>query len=112
MKLTSLTPGLSPVESVQKSSTVVRPKDSAALLNWKETTGANVEESRSSFQEETAFNDQTHYSYQQISCLDSVVRYRRYKHTMLNIDKNHIYTVKDPARQIFKYAKKYSKKKN
>ncbi|KAM6919651.1 period circadian protein homolog 2 [Lycodopsis pacificus] len=64
------------IESVQKSSAVVRSKDSAAPLNWKET-GANVnmEESRSSSQEETAFNDQTVYSYQQISCLDSVVRY-------------------------------------
>ncbi|XP_075953885.1 period circadian protein homolog 2 [Anarhichas minor] len=63
-------------KSVEKSSAVVRSKDSAAPLNWKET-GANVnmEESRSSSQEETAFNDQTVYSYQQISCLDSVVRY-------------------------------------
>lgn len=34
-----------------------------------------MEESRSSFQEEMTFNDQTVYSYQQISCLDSVVRY-------------------------------------
>ncbi|XP_031710799.1 period circadian protein homolog 2 isoform X2 [Anarrhichthys ocellatus] len=64
------------IESVEKSSAVVRSKDSAAPLNWKET-GANVnmEESRSPSQEETAFNDQTVYSYQQISCLDSVVRY-------------------------------------
>ncbi|KAK9539242.1 hypothetical protein VZT92_004359 [Zoarces viviparus] len=64
------------IESVQKSSAVVRSKDSAAPLNWKEA-GANVdmEESRSSSQEETAVNDQTVYSYQQISCLDSVVRY-------------------------------------
>ncbi|XP_042352927.1 period circadian protein homolog 2 isoform X2 [Plectropomus leopardus] len=61
-------------KSAHKSSAVVRPKDSAAPLNWKETA-ANVEETRSSFQEETAFNDQTVYSYQQISCLDSVVRY-------------------------------------
>ncbi|XP_078119948.1 period circadian protein homolog 2 isoform X4 [Sander vitreus] len=62
------------IESVQKSSAVVRPKNSAAPLNWKETE-AIMEESRSSSQEETAFNDPTVYSYQQISCLDSVVRY-------------------------------------
>ncbi|XP_031150131.1 period circadian protein homolog 2 isoform X5 [Sander lucioperca] len=61
-------------ESVQKSSAVVRPKNSAAPLNWKETE-AIMEESRSSSQEETAFSDPTVYSYQQISCLDSVVRY-------------------------------------
>lgn len=69
-----LTPGLPPVESVQKSPVVVRPKDSAAPLSWRDT-GAAMEESRSSFQEEMAFNDQAVYSYQQISCLDSVVRY-------------------------------------
>ncbi|XP_034743734.1 period circadian protein homolog 2 isoform X4 [Etheostoma cragini] len=62
------------IESVHKSSAVVRPKHSAAPLNWKETE-AIMEESRSSSQEETAFNDPTVYSYQQISCLDSVVRY-------------------------------------
>uniref|UniRef100_A0A8D0D6Y1 Period circadian protein homolog 2 n=1 Tax=Sander lucioperca TaxID=283035 RepID=A0A8D0D6Y1_SANLU len=61
-------------KSVQKSSAVVRPKNSAAPLNWKETE-AIMEESRSSSQEETAFSDPTVYSYQQISCLDSVVRY-------------------------------------
>lgn len=38
-------------------------------------TGSAVEESRSPFQEEMDFNDQTVYSYQQISCLDSVARY-------------------------------------
>lgn len=68
-----LTPGLPSVESVQKSPVVVRPKDSAAPLNLRET----MEESRSSFQEDMSFNEQTVYSYQQISCLDSVVRYRR-----------------------------------
>uniref|UniRef100_A0A8C2ZL85 Period circadian protein homolog 2 n=1 Tax=Cyclopterus lumpus TaxID=8103 RepID=A0A8C2ZL85_CYCLU len=62
------------VESIQKSSTVVRSKDSAAPLHWK-VTGAPMEESRSSTQEETAFNDPSVSSYQQISCLDSVVRY-------------------------------------
>ncbi|XP_034558625.1 period circadian protein homolog 2 isoform X2 [Notolabrus celidotus] len=60
---------------VQKSPPVVRPKDLAAPLNWKET-GLSVESSsRRSVQEEMAFSDQTVYSYQQISCLDSVVRY-------------------------------------
>ncbi|KAM9350089.1 period circadian protein homolog 2 [Symphorus nematophorus] len=62
------------IESAHKSSAVVRPKDSAAPVNLRETW-ANMEESRSSAQEEMAFNDQTVYSYQQISCLDSVVRY-------------------------------------
>ncbi|XP_070829845.1 period circadian protein homolog 2 isoform X2 [Chaetodon trifascialis] len=60
--------------SVQKSPAVVRPKESAAPLNFRET-GAAMEDSRSSFQEEMTINDQTVYSYQQISCLDSVVRY-------------------------------------
>ncbi|GAA6234465.1 period circadian protein homolog 2-like isoform X1 [Lates japonicus] len=62
------------IESVQKCPAVVRPKDSAAPLNWRET-GSTMEDSRASFQEELAFNDQTVYSYQQISCLDSVIRY-------------------------------------
>ncbi|XP_069548080.1 period circadian protein homolog 2 isoform X1 [Brachyistius frenatus] len=61
-------------ESVHKSPGVVRPKDSVAAINRGET-GSTVEESRSAFQEELAFNDQTVYSYQQISCLDSVIRY-------------------------------------
>ncbi|XP_006786546.1 period circadian protein homolog 2 isoform X2 [Neolamprologus brichardi] len=62
-------------KSVQKKSqAVVRPKDSAAPVNWKEA-GSAMEESRASFQEDLAFNDQTVYSYQQISCLDSVIRY-------------------------------------
>lgn len=52
---------------------MVRPKDTLALLNLMDT-GSAVEESRSPFQEEMDFNDQTVYSYQQISCLDSVVR--------------------------------------
>ncbi|XP_017278031.1 period circadian protein homolog 2 isoform X2 [Kryptolebias marmoratus] len=59
-------------KSVQNSQAVVRPKDSAHLLNWRE---ASVEERRASFQEELSLNDQTVYSYQQISCLDSVIRY-------------------------------------
>ncbi|XP_071781200.1 period circadian protein homolog 2 isoform X2 [Centroberyx gerrardi] len=61
-------------KSLQRSQAVVRPKDSAAPLTWKET-GATMEESRTAFQEDLAFNDPTVYSYQQISCLDSVVRY-------------------------------------
>lgn len=71
----SLTLGLSSAESVQKNTAVVRPKDSAAPFNWRES-GSTVEESRASFQEELTFNDQTGYSYQQISCLDSVIRYK------------------------------------
>ncbi|CAK6966868.1 period circadian protein homolog 2 isoform X4 [Scomber scombrus] len=59
------------IESLQKSPAVVRPKDSATHLNLKETT----EENRASFQEEMTLNDQTVCSYQQISCLDSVIRY-------------------------------------
>uniref|UniRef100_A0A7N9B008 Period circadian protein homolog 2 n=1 Tax=Mastacembelus armatus TaxID=205130 RepID=A0A7N9B008_9TELE len=62
------------VKSVQKSPVVVRPKDSAAPFSWRET-GPAMEESRASIQEELALNDQTVYSYQQISCLDSVIRY-------------------------------------
>uniref|UniRef100_A0AAQ6IS50 Period circadian protein homolog 2 n=1 Tax=Anabas testudineus TaxID=64144 RepID=A0AAQ6IS50_ANATE len=69
-----LTLGLSSAESVQKHPAVVRPKDSAAPFNWRET-GSTMEERRASFQEELTFNDQTCYSYQQISCLDSVIRY-------------------------------------
>ncbi|KAL6104575.1 per2 [Pungitius sinensis] len=61
------------IESAQKSSAVVRSKDSAAPLNWKEP-GAHMEDSRCS-SHGTDFNNQTAYSYQQISCLDSVVRY-------------------------------------
>lgn len=55
---------------------MVRPKDTLPLLNLMEA-GPAVEESRSPFQDEMDFNDQTVYSYQQISCLDSVVRYAR-----------------------------------
>lgn len=52
---------------------MVRPKDSAALLNPRES-GTPAEEGRSSSLQEVTFNDQSIYSYQQISCLDSVVR--------------------------------------
>uniref|UniRef100_A0A669CF81 Period circadian protein homolog 2 n=1 Tax=Oreochromis niloticus TaxID=8128 RepID=A0A669CF81_ORENI len=58
----------------KKSQAVVRPKESTAPVNWREA-GSAMEESRASFQEDLAFNDQTVYSYQQISCLDSVIRY-------------------------------------
>lgn len=51
---------------------MVRPKDSAALLNPREP-GAAVESRPSSVQELT-FNEQTIYSYQQVNCLDGVVR--------------------------------------
>lgn len=49
---------------------MVRPKDSAALLTPREP----VEESRPSSFQEMTFNEPSIYSYQQISCLDSVVR--------------------------------------
>lgn len=69
-------PKFSSAECVQKKSqAVVRPKNSAAPVNWREV-GSTTEESRAAVQEELACNDQTAYSYQQISCLDSVIRYR------------------------------------
>lgn len=49
---------------------MVRPKDPAALLN---PTGP-VEGSRPSSVQDMTFNERTIYSYQQISCLHSVVR--------------------------------------
>lgn len=67
-------PTFFPAEFVQKSP-VVRPKDSACLATWKESP----EEQRAAGQEELAFKDQTVYSYQQISCLDSVIRYKGVK---------------------------------
>uniref|UniRef100_A0A8C1J0W3 Period circadian protein homolog 2 n=1 Tax=Cyprinus carpio TaxID=7962 RepID=A0A8C1J0W3_CYPCA len=57
--------------SFLQKSPVVRPKDSAYPVNLRE---APVEQ-RAGLQEELAFKDQTVYSYQQISCLDSVIRY-------------------------------------
>ncbi|XP_059419162.1 period circadian protein homolog 2-like [Carassius carassius] len=60
----------SPTKFLQKSP-VVRPKDSAYPVNWRESPV----EPRAGLQEELAFKDQTVYSYQQISCLDSVIRY-------------------------------------
>ncbi|KAJ4936842.1 hypothetical protein JOQ06_001428 [Pogonophryne albipinna] len=61
------------IECVQRHSTAVRPKDSTPL-HWKDTE-VTMEENRSSSNEDTVFKDQNAYSYQQISCLDSVVRY-------------------------------------
>ncbi|XP_067308774.1 period circadian protein homolog 2 isoform X2 [Pseudorasbora parva] len=55
----------------QQKNPVVRPKDSASLSTCKESP----EVQRATVQEELAFKDQTVYSYQQISCLDSVIRY-------------------------------------
>uniref|UniRef100_A0A672MWG2 Period circadian protein homolog 2 n=1 Tax=Sinocyclocheilus grahami TaxID=75366 RepID=A0A672MWG2_SINGR len=54
-------------KSLQKSP-VVRAKDP---VNWR----GSPEEQHAAVQEELAFKDQTVYSYQQISCLDSVIRY-------------------------------------
>ncbi|XP_024291233.1 period circadian protein homolog 2-like isoform X2 [Oncorhynchus tshawytscha] len=77
----------SPGKFLQKSPAGVRSKESAAPvapLNWRDSgvsagvSGLNLEDSssRTAVQEEQlAFNDQTVYSYQQISCLDSVIRY-------------------------------------
>ncbi|XP_014880303.1 period circadian protein homolog 2-like isoform X1 [Poecilia latipinna] len=59
--------------SGQNSQAVVRLKDSAPPISWREATAAA--DSRVSFHEELGLNDQTVYSYQQISCLDSVIRY-------------------------------------
>ncbi|KAK5919558.1 hypothetical protein CgunFtcFv8_023438 [Champsocephalus gunnari] len=61
------------IECVQRHSTAVRPKDSTPL-HWKDT-GVTMEGNRSSSNEDTVLKDQNTYSYQQISFLDSVVRY-------------------------------------
>lgn len=60
----------SPTKLLQKSP-VVRPKDSVYPVNGR----GSAEEQHAAVQEELAFKDQTVYSYQQISCLDSVIRY-------------------------------------
>ncbi|XP_024128914.1 period circadian protein homolog 2 isoform X1 [Oryzias melastigma] len=57
---------------VEKNQPVVRLKDSAPPINWR---AAKMDDGKDSFQDELAFNDQGVYSYQQISCLDSVIRY-------------------------------------
>ncbi|KAF7692586.1 period circadian protein homolog 2 isoform X1 [Silurus meridionalis] len=59
-----------PGKLLQKGS-VVRPKDSAYSVNWRKS----VEVQQATIQEELPLKDQTVYSYQQISCLDSVIRY-------------------------------------
>ncbi|XP_041751887.1 period circadian protein homolog 2 isoform X2 [Coregonus clupeaformis] len=75
-----------PGKFLQKSPAVVRLKATAApvaTLSWRDSgasaglSGATpLEDCRPAVQEEQlAFNDQTVYSYQQISCLDSVIRY-------------------------------------
>uniref|UniRef100_A0A4W5QS66 Period circadian protein homolog 2 n=1 Tax=Hucho hucho TaxID=62062 RepID=A0A4W5QS66_9TELE len=56
-----------PGKFLQKSPAVVRSKESAAPVNSSSRTAVQ--------EEQLAFNDQTVYSYQQISCLDSVIRY-------------------------------------
>nr|VAX54207.1 period circadian clock 2 [Squalius torgalensis] len=55
----------------QQKSPVVRPKDSACHAIGTESP----EEQRATVQEELALKDHTMYSYQQISCLDGVMRY-------------------------------------
>ncbi|XP_064157924.1 period circadian protein homolog 2-like isoform X2 [Anguilla rostrata] len=57
----------------QQRSQVVRLKGSALPLGEQETM--DCMEDRSTAQEELAYKGQTVYSYQQISCLDSVIRY-------------------------------------
>uniref|UniRef100_A0A8C7ZVL1 Period circadian protein homolog 2 n=1 Tax=Oryzias sinensis TaxID=183150 RepID=A0A8C7ZVL1_9TELE len=56
----------------EKNQPVVRVKDSVPSVNRR---GAKMEDSRDPFQDELALNYQGVYSYQQISCLDSVIRY-------------------------------------
>ncbi|CAL8280060.1 unnamed protein product [Lota lota] len=71
---TTTTTTSSSIEGLQRTEAVVWPKDSAAPLSWRDA-GAIMVGNRASFQEELAFNDQSVYSYQQINCLDSVIRY-------------------------------------
>uniref|UniRef100_A0AAY4EWM3 Period circadian protein homolog 2 n=1 Tax=Denticeps clupeoides TaxID=299321 RepID=A0AAY4EWM3_9TELE len=61
----------SPNTTVQKTS-AVRPKETTAPASWRESVGP---EERTLVQEDLAYKEQTVYSYQQISCLDSVIRY-------------------------------------
>ncbi|XP_051555051.1 period circadian protein homolog 2-like isoform X2 [Myxocyprinus asiaticus] len=60
----------SPTKFLQKGP-VVRAKDPAYPVNSRESS----EDQRAAVPDELAFKDQTIYSYQQISCLDSVIRY-------------------------------------
>lgn len=63
---------LSLLASGQNSQPVVRLKDSAPPISRREATATD---NQGSFNEEFGLNDQAVYSYQQISCLDSVIRY-------------------------------------
>uniref|UniRef100_A0A8C9TP39 Period circadian protein homolog 2 n=1 Tax=Scleropages formosus TaxID=113540 RepID=A0A8C9TP39_SCLFO len=60
----------SPAETQQKSPVV---KAKVGTLDWRESVGALGD--RPPVQEELTYKDQPVYSYQQISCLDSVIRY-------------------------------------
>ncbi|XP_072297588.1 period circadian protein homolog 2 [Eucyclogobius newberryi] len=60
------------IDFVEKSQAVVRPKDTANTAQWKDSGAV---ETKATFQEELTFKDQTVHSYQQMSCLDSVIRY-------------------------------------
>ncbi|XP_010882302.3 period circadian protein homolog 2 isoform X1 [Esox lucius] len=69
-----------PGKFLQRSPPVVRPKDSAVFApplsrRDSEVSAAPVEEHSSRPEELLIFNNQAVYSYQQISCLDSVIRY-------------------------------------
>ncbi|XP_070974170.1 period circadian protein homolog 2-like isoform X1 [Oncorhynchus clarkii lewisi] len=68
-----------PGKFLQKSPAAVRLKDTAAPvapLSWRDSGATPLENCRPAVQEEQlAVNDQAVYSYQQISCLDNVIRY-------------------------------------
>nr|XP_046216075.1 period circadian protein homolog 2-like isoform X3 [Oncorhynchus gorbuscha] len=68
-----------PGKFLQKSPAAVRLKDTAAPvapLSWRDSGATHLENCRPAVQEEQlAVNDQAVYSYQQISCLDNVIRY-------------------------------------
>uniref|UniRef100_A0AAZ3R982 Period circadian protein homolog 2 n=1 Tax=Oncorhynchus tshawytscha TaxID=74940 RepID=A0AAZ3R982_ONCTS len=70
---------LSLAEFLQKSPAAVRLKDTAAPvapLSWRDSGATPLENCWPAVQEEQlAINDQAVYSYQQISCLDNVIRY-------------------------------------
>uniref|UniRef100_A0A8C6SSM0 Period circadian protein homolog 2 n=1 Tax=Neogobius melanostomus TaxID=47308 RepID=A0A8C6SSM0_9GOBI len=60
------------VEAAQKSQAVVRPRDTVAPAQGTDSGG---QDPKFTFQEELTSNDQSVCSYQQISCVDSVIRY-------------------------------------
>uniref|UniRef100_A0AAZ3R399 Period circadian protein homolog 2 n=1 Tax=Oncorhynchus tshawytscha TaxID=74940 RepID=A0AAZ3R399_ONCTS len=68
-----------PGKFLQKSPAAVRLKDTAAPvapLSWRDSGATPLENCWPAVQEEQlAINDQAVYSYQQISCLDNVIRY-------------------------------------